>query len=123
MLTGIVRETGRCCREAVAQVAGAQAGPTRLLAARDGLETRRLEWFEQGSLDHCTLPAGASSKPARDSTAHEIWYVPEGCGELWRAGNGEETTSLLWLGIGFDVPADTTSPIRATGVGALAAVR
>ncbi|HEU5044303.1 MAG TPA: hypothetical protein VFT75_09220 [Nocardioidaceae bacterium] len=91
--------------------------------ASEKIEVRRLGWFDRGSLAHCALPAGASSTPGCDSTAHQIWYVTEGCGELRRAGNGEETTDLLWPGIGFDIPADITFQLRATGMGPLGAVR
>ena len=92
-------------------------------SASESLEIRRLGGFKRGSLAHCTLHAGTSSKPVSDSTVHEIWYVTEGHGELWRADDGEVTTALLWPGIGFDIPADTSFQLRATGVGALGAVR
>ena len=65
--------------------------------APDGSDIRLLGAFDKGSLAHCTLNAGQRSTPMRHRTVHEIWYVQEGHGELWRASpdSGESVVPLL----------------------------
>ncbi len=85
-----------------------------------GAEIRQLGSMEKGSLVHCTLRGGTCSAPVRHRTVHEIWYVVEGHGELWRAASlTGESVVPLWPGMGADIPPDTAFQFRATGVGPL----
>ena len=92
--------------------------------APNGSEIRLLGSHEKkGSLAHCTLRAGACSVPVRHRTVHEIWYVTEGHGELWRTSpNADESVVLLWPGVGVDIPTGTSFQFRATGAGPLGLV-
>jgi len=88
--------------------------------APDGSEIRLLGTFDKGSLAHCTLQAGACSVPVRHRSVHEIWYVTEGHGEIWRASPGAaESVDLLWPGVGVDIARGTLFQFRATGAGPL----
>lgn len=63
--------------------------------APDGSEIRLMPILERGSMAHCTLNCGETSKATYNKTVEEIWYVLEGKGEIWRKTSaGEETTEL-----------------------------
>jgi mannose-6-phosphate isomerase-like protein (cupin superfamily) len=84
--------------------------------APDGSEIRLLGGVEKGSLGHCTLRQGTTSRPVRHRTVHELWYVIGGHGELWRADPaGEERVDLLWPGVGVDIPTGCAFQFRVTG--------
>jgi mannose-6-phosphate isomerase-like protein (cupin superfamily) len=88
--------------------------------APDGSEICLIGSLEKGSLAHCTLRAGAYSAPVRHRTVHEIWYVTEGHGDLWRAPpTGQRSVVSLWPGTGADIPTNTPFQFRATGIGPL----
>lgn len=85
--------------------------------APDGSEIRLLGAFADGSLSHCTLRTGARSTAVRHRTVHEIWYVVDGFGEIWRRGtDGQEEVTRLAAGTGVDIPVGTSFQFRATGV-------
>jgi mannose-6-phosphate isomerase-like protein (cupin superfamily) len=85
--------------------------------APDGSEIRNLACFDKGSLSHCTLASGVVSAPVRHRTIHEIWYVLEGHGELWRSSaEAGEKVELLWPGVAVDIPLGTSFQFRATGL-------
>jgi mannose-6-phosphate isomerase-like protein (cupin superfamily) len=51
---------------------------------------------------------------------HQIGYVIEGHGEIWRAAAEEGgSVDLLWPGVGVDIPVGTSFQFRATGMDAL----
>ncbi len=52
--------------------------------APDGSEIRLLPNGVHGSLAHCTLSAGSTTKAVRHKTVEEIWYFISGQGEVWR---------------------------------------
>ena len=55
--------------------------------APDGSEIRLLvTGAAHASLVEVTLPAGAVSRPVRHRTVEEIWFVLEGSGRVWVAG-------------------------------------
>jgi mannose-6-phosphate isomerase-like protein (cupin superfamily) len=88
--------------------------------APDGSEIRLLGSLVKGNLTHCTLRGGTCSAPVRHRTVHEIWYVLEGHGELWRKlPDGQEEVVSLWPGIGVEIPTHTSFQFRATGADAL----
>lgn len=88
--------------------------------APDSSEIRLLGALEKGGLAHCTLRPGECSGAVRHRTVHEIWYVLEGHGELWRAApDGQEEIALLWPGVGIDIPVGTSFQFRCTGIGPL----
>jgi mannose-6-phosphate isomerase-like protein (cupin superfamily) len=88
--------------------------------APDGSEIRLLGGTDQGSLAHCTLHAGHCSVPVEHRTIHEIWFVVEGFGELWRrTPSAIETVAPLWPGTSVDIPPRTAFQFRSTGAGPL----
>ncbi|HEY3190098.1 MAG TPA: hypothetical protein VGJ70_21580, partial [Solirubrobacteraceae bacterium] len=68
----------------------ARAPETRVLPAHhdtlapDGSEIRVLVAVGGGSLCHCTLPPGQTSRAVRHRTVEEMWYCVGGRGEVWR---------------------------------------
>jgi mannose-6-phosphate isomerase-like protein (cupin superfamily) len=88
--------------------------------APDGSEIRLLFATEQGSLALCTLHAGDCSSPVRHRSVHEIWFVLEGHGELWREtiADGSSVTPL-WPGASVDIPTGARFQFRATGLSPL----
>ena len=85
--------------------------------APDGSEIRLLADFAKGGLAQCTLPPGTRSSPVRHKTVHEIWYVTEGHGELWRRSDSDEVNvTILWPGVGVDIPLGTTFQFRTIGM-------
>lgn len=88
--------------------------------APDGSEIRKLGAFAKGSLAHCTLHPGSASAPVLHPTVHEIWFVTDGYGELWRlTPGGDESIVPLWPGVGLDIPTGTAFQFRTTGAEAL----
>ena len=54
---------------------------------------------------------------------HEIWYVLNGHGEIWRRDpEGHEEVTLLAAGTAIDLPLGTAFQFRSTGLGPLAVV-
>jgi len=58
--------------------------------APDGSEIRLLPQTARGSMVHCTLQPGQTSKAVKHRTVEEIWYVPDGRGEIWRKQGVDE---------------------------------
>ena len=65
-------------------------GPSYDAVAPDGSEIRVLPALAGGSMAHCTLPAGATSKAVVHRSVEEIWYFVSGRGEVWRKRDGHE---------------------------------
>jgi mannose-6-phosphate isomerase-like protein (cupin superfamily) len=54
---------------------------------------------------------------------HEIWFVVDGHGEIWRRDpEGREEVTLLAAGTAIDLPLGTTFQFRGTGRGPLAVI-
>ena len=79
--------------------------------------------LQQGGLANWRLEAGTCSMAVRHQAVSQLWYVISGHGELWRAnGDGDQSVTLLWPGVGFDIPAGTDFQVRASGQEALRVV-
>lgn len=88
--------------------------------APDGSEIRQLSDSSGGGLALCTLHPGAVSSPVRHRTVHEIWFVTDGSGELWRStADSVEQVLTLWPGMSVEIPVGTAFQFRSTGVGPL----
>jgi mannose-6-phosphate isomerase-like protein (cupin superfamily) len=84
--------------------------------APDRSEIRLLGSFGMGGLAQCTLHAGATSSPVRHRSVHEIWFVVDGVGELWRStGGADGNVTPLWPGIGLEISKGTAFQFRTTG--------
>jgi mannose-6-phosphate isomerase-like protein (cupin superfamily) len=91
--------------------------------APDGSQIRLLGGCDAGSLSHCTLPGGDCTTAVRHRTVHEIWYVVDGHGEIWRCDpEGHEAVTLLAAGTAIDLPLGTTFQFRSTGRDPLAVI-
>lgn len=83
--------------------------------APDGSEIRSLVNGETGSLCHCLLPPGATSRPVRHKTVEELWYVLEGSGQIWRGRPGEGGEALsVRPGDSLRIPVGTAFQFRAS---------
>jgi mannose-6-phosphate isomerase-like protein (cupin superfamily) len=85
------------------------------LLAPDGSQIRLLAAARRGSMVHCRLPAGATSRAVRHRTVEEVWYVLSGRGELWRRLGGQERVEPLAPGLSVDIPLGTHFQFRALG--------
>lgn len=90
--------------------------------APDGSEIRLLPRLAGGSMAHCTLPAGATSKAVAHRTVEEIWYVVAGRGEVWRKRGGHDEVVDVEPGAGLTIPLGTEFQFRARGPEPLAFV-
>lgn len=89
------------------------------IEAPDGSEIRPLVLVEGASVAHCTLPAGAVSRPVRHRTVTEVWYFTEGEGQVWRKqGDREEVVDVV-PGTCLSIPVGASFQFRATGEGPL----
>jgi mannose-6-phosphate isomerase-like protein (cupin superfamily) len=83
------------------------------LLAPDGSEIRLLTQLGQGSMVHCTLRRGQTTRAVRHRTVSELWYCVAGSGELWRrAGEIEEIVSLR-PGTSVSIPLGVDFQFRA----------
>jgi mannose-6-phosphate isomerase-like protein (cupin superfamily) len=87
--------------------------------APDGSEIRLLVSGGRGSMVHCRLPAGQTSRAVRHRAVEELWYVLSGAGELWRKAGAEESVQALRPGLSVDIPPGAHFQFRATGPEAL----
>ena len=60
------------------------------IIAPDGSEIRLLALGSHGSMCHCSLPIGCSSKAVVHQTVEELWYFVRGKGQVWRKLRGRE---------------------------------
>jgi mannose-6-phosphate isomerase-like protein (cupin superfamily) len=92
--------------------------------APDGSEVRVLLALKGlGSAAHFRLRAHQVSRAVVHKTVHEIWYVFNGRGEMWRSFEGREqvtklvpgTCIALPLGTRFSIQDDRQTPVGHTG--------
>ncbi len=81
--------------------------------APDGSEIRVLPVLAGGSMAHCTLPAGDTSKAVIHRSVEEIWYVVSGQGEVWRKRDGRQEVVEVGPGMGLTIPLGTEFQFRA----------
>ncbi len=80
----------------------------------NGSEIRNLLQFPSGSIIHCTLPPGVTSKAVKHITTMEVWYVIAGRGEIWRKLGNDELVEQLTPGTSINLPAGTHFQFRNT---------
>lgn len=80
-----------------------------------GAEVRSDLSNELGSIAHCTLIKGKTSKPVAHKTVSEFWHVLSGKGEIWRQQSGNSLITQLEPGITIDIPLGTEFQYRCTG--------
>jgi mannose-6-phosphate isomerase-like protein (cupin superfamily) len=83
--------------------------------APDGSEIRLLIRGWQGSLAHCTLPAGSVSQAVAHYSVEEVWYCLSGLGEVWRSFGDQDVVTALSPGTSLTIPPGTHFQFRNTG--------
>ena len=83
--------------------------------APDGSEIRTLVALGGGSLCHCTLPGGATSRAVLNRTVEEMWYCLDGHGEMWRRHGDRENVVELVPGVALTIPLGTEFQFRTLG--------
>ncbi len=83
--------------------------------APDGSEIRELIRGRKGSLAHCTLPPGQTSKAVKHRDVEELWYVPCGTGEVWRAQGEYDRPVPVSPGTSLAVPSSAHFQFKNTG--------
>jgi mannose-6-phosphate isomerase-like protein (cupin superfamily) len=83
--------------------------------APDGSEIRLLALTDRGSMVHCTLPPGATSKAVQHRTVEELWYFISGTGRVWRRlGDREEIVDVA-PGWSLSIPTGASFQFQTTG--------
>ena len=88
---------------------------TYTVIAPDGSEIRELLAVDGGSMVHCTLPPGASSKAVRHRTVEEIWYFIQGRGQVWRKTDSAASVIDVRPGVSLSIRVGTHFQFRNTG--------
>ena len=83
--------------------------------APDGSQIRELVAVKGGSLVHCLLPPGATSRAVVHATVEEVWYVAQGRGEVWRADETGESVVDVEPGVALSIETGCHFQFRNTG--------
>jgi mannose-6-phosphate isomerase-like protein (cupin superfamily) len=87
--------------------------------APDNSEIRLLSISTRGSMVHCTLPPGATSKAVKHRTVEELWYFISGAGRVWRKSGDWEEIVDVGPGWSLSIPTGTSFQFQNTGEGSL----
>ena len=87
----------------------------RTALAPDGSEIRELVAVKRGSLVHCLLPPGATSRAMVHATVEEVWYVVAGRGQVWRADETGESVVEVAAGGALSIETGCRFQFRNTG--------
>ena len=83
--------------------------------APDGSQIRELVALKNGSLVHCLLPPGATSRAVAHATVEEVWYVVQGHGEVWRADETGESVVDVAPGVAPSIETGCRFQFRNIG--------
>ena len=83
--------------------------------APDGSQIRELVALKNGSLVHCLLPPGATSRAVAHATVEEVWYVAQGHGEVWRADETGESVVDVAPGVALSIETGCRFQFRNIG--------
>jgi mannose-6-phosphate isomerase-like protein (cupin superfamily) len=83
--------------------------------APDGSEIRLLALGRHGSMCHCSLPIGSSSKAVTHQTVEELWYFVRGKGQVWRMLGDREMVVDVEPGWSLSIPTGASFQFRNTG--------
>ncbi len=98
-----------------------QIAETRLERAPDGVNTRPLLRFPEGSMARFELSAGQVSHAMWHPGLDELWYVVDGSGEMWREQATRSSIEPLIPGTCLSIPRKTRFQCRA-GAGGLTVI-
>ena len=71
---------------------------------------------------HVELAGGAVSKAIMHHSVEELWYILEGCGEMWLRQEDREESVPLAPGDSLSIPVGTRFQFRSIGSAPLRAV-
>ena len=80
-----------------------------------GAEVRAEMSNSFGSVAHCTLLAGKTTKAVAHKTVTEFWHVISGKGEIWRRQGDCESVTSLEPGVTIDINLGTDFQYRCLG--------
>lgn len=80
-----------------------------------GVEVRSEMSNPLGSVAHCTLSAGKTTKAVAHKTVNEFWHILSGKGEIWRRQDSKELVTSLEAGATIDIPLGTDFQFRCIG--------
>lgn len=83
--------------------------------APDGSEIRLLVQSGRGSMVHCTLPPGDTSKAVKHRSVEELWYFISGEGRVWRKMGEREEVVAVKPGVSLHIPTGCSFQFRNTG--------
>lgn len=83
--------------------------------APDGSEIRLLPVLAGGSMVHCTLPPGATSRAVAHRSVEEIWFVTRGAGQVWRGRGHRGEVVDVAPGVALTIPLGTRFQFRNSG--------
>lgn len=83
--------------------------------APDGSEIRFLPQLGGGSMVHCRVPVGITTRAVRHRTVEELWYILSGTGEIWRGRDSWNQVDPLVAGTAVTIPLGVHFQFRNTG--------
>jgi mannose-6-phosphate isomerase-like protein (cupin superfamily) len=83
--------------------------------APDGSEIRLLALSIRGSMVHCTLPPGATSKVVKHRTVKELCYFTSGAGRVWRKLGDREEIVDVEPGWSLNIPTGASFQFQNSG--------
>jgi mannose-6-phosphate isomerase-like protein (cupin superfamily) len=83
--------------------------------APDMTEIRFLANMHRGSMVHCTLQPGQTSRAGIHQTIEEMWYALQGQGDVWLKRDNEQREEAITSGNWFTIPVGTQFQVRNTG--------
>jgi mannose-6-phosphate isomerase-like protein (cupin superfamily) len=78
-----------------------------------GAEVRAEMSNSWGSVAHCTLTAGRTTKAVAHKTVTEFWHILSGKGEIWRRNGTEELVTPLEQGVTLEISLGTDFQYRS----------
>jgi mannose-6-phosphate isomerase-like protein (cupin superfamily) len=83
--------------------------------APDGSEIRVLVQVRGGSMVHCTLQPGQTTRAVRHQSVEELWYCVAGTGQVWRRSAEAHEFVDLRPGTALSIPVATDFQFRSSG--------
>ena len=83
--------------------------------APDRSEVRPLVSVSTGSLVHCRLEPGQTTRAVRHQTVQEVWYCLSGHGQVWRRelATGRDDVVDVTAGVALTIPLGIAFQFRA----------
>jgi mannose-6-phosphate isomerase-like protein (cupin superfamily) len=84
--------------------------------APDGSEIRLLSvGMGGGSMVHCRLAPGKTTRAVRHRTVEEMWHCVNGRGQVWRSAGGAQDMTTLRPGVSISIPTGACFQFRSDG--------